>query len=126
MMLIVWVWFLPGFWVATSWLEQCRIHSSKTAQICRFLNYTHHWIQYLFEYWYALPFFLEHPWLMPVSLAVETVFSNFILFFSFRLFLCVDIKNNFFKIKNNITFDIFPSKNHFELQPLLYSRRPPK
>uniref|UniRef100_A0A2K1RA50 Disease resistance R13L4/SHOC-2-like LRR domain-containing protein n=1 Tax=Populus trichocarpa TaxID=3694 RepID=A0A2K1RA50_POPTR len=24
--------------------------SSKTTKICRFLNYTHHWIQYLFEY----------------------------------------------------------------------------
>ena len=60
MMLIVWVWFLPGFWVATSWLEQCRTHSSKTAQICRFLNYTHHWIQYLLIW--ILICFAFFPW----------------------------------------------------------------
>jgi len=58
---------------------------------------------------------------MPVSFAVETVFSNFI-FFSFRLFLCVDIKNNFLKIKSNNIFNVFLSKNHFKLQPLPYSR----
>jgi hypothetical protein len=42
---------------------------------------------------------------------------EFICFYVFRLFWCIDIKNSFFKIKKNY-FDALPSKKHFEKQPL--------
>jgi hypothetical protein len=51
----------------------------------------------------------------------ECFFKNFclkLLFYIFKLFLCVNFKNNFLKIKKKYYFNKFSNKNYFTKQIL--------